>query len=93
MLLFRTVVFTASIVNLLLFITYLCEVFPEEIMRVNTVDLTHQKSSICTMVYIAGIIHLALEFLTILYRTDLLLQIQCLNEKLRTEHCHQSSYC
>jgi len=53
-------------------------------MRVITVNSTHQKSSSCTMVYVAGIVHLAVDFLTILYRTDLLLQIQCLNEKLRT---------
>lgn len=84
MLVFPPVVFTAGIVNSLFFSTYLCEVFYEDFVRVITVDSTQQKSSISTMVYIAGIVHLALNFLTILYRTVLLLQIQFLNEKLRT---------
>ena len=84
MLVFCSVVFTAVVVNLLFLIAYICEVLSEDFLRANTVNSAHQKSSICTMVYVTGIVHLALNFLTILYRIDLLLQIQCLNEKLRT---------
>ena len=93
MLVFSPVVFTAAIVNLLVFKAYLCVVFCEGNSSGITVDYAHYKSSTSTMVYIAGIVHLALNFLTILYRIDSLLLIQCLNEKLRTEHSHQSSYC
>jgi len=83
MLVFIPSVFTVGYVFLLFFCAYVFDVIQEADFRVNTVDSTHNKSSISTMVYIAGIVHLAMRKLTILYRIDLLL-IQCLNEKLRT---------
>ena len=83
MLLFIPTVFTTRVVILVFFGAYIFEVIYEVMIRVYTVDSAHKKSSISTMVYIAGIVHLALRNLTILYRIDLF-QIQCLNEKLRT---------
>jgi hypothetical protein len=83
MLVFLLSVFTDKHVLVSIFHSYLYLVIQEDYLRVNTVDSTHKKSSTSTMVYVAGIVHLAMRILTILYRTDLLL-IQCLNEKLRT---------
>ena len=83
MLVFILTVFTGNVVNPSFFYAYVFDVIQEVKIGVNTVDSAHNKSSISTMVYVAGIVHLALRKLTILYRIDLLL-IQCLNEKLRT---------
>ena len=61
MLVFILTVFTGAIVNLLFFCAYVFVVKSEDLLRVNTVDSAHKKSSISTMVYETGIFHLAPE--------------------------------